>query len=128
MAALHDDFLHLVPKPLLDDRRMLAFKQFSLIDEVAVVERVGKDELHAVFVHLVAVQTFHAVLEKKFGYILNTGIAFGVQLEGRLYHRSFLLINDNQLRARIIEIADGSRAGKLAALRFLSQGRARYWS
>ena len=33
----------------------VAFKQFSFIDELAVIERIGEDELHAVFVHLIAV-------------------------------------------------------------------------
>ena len=95
------------------------------IDEVAVVERISEDELHAVFVHLVAVQTFYAVLKKKFSYVSDAGIAFCVQLKGRLYDGSFLLINDDESGARIVEITNGSSAGELATLRLLPQASRR---
>ena len=65
VSPLDKNFLHLVPKPLLDDRRMPSLVHLSGVLEQAAIERVGKYEPNSVFVGVVIEMALDAVLRQK---------------------------------------------------------------
>lgn len=62
MAALKHDVLRFVEQALVHDGRMPPLVQFTAIEKMAVVKRIGENEAHAIVVDAIAEQAPHAVV------------------------------------------------------------------
>ncbi|OGF24149.1 hypothetical protein A3H66_00555 [Candidatus Falkowbacteria bacterium RIFCSPLOWO2_02_FULL_45_21] len=59
------------------------------------------------------------MLRKKSGYILQTGIALGVEFKCGAHDLRNFLINDDSFIYSVVKVADRSERGIFAALHFL---------
>lgn len=119
MAALDEHLLDFVPQSFLDDGRVPSLVYLPGVAEETDVEGIGKNELHVVLVHRVAVPALDAVIEEKLGNVLETRIALRVQLESGTDNFGLRAMDDDGLRPDVVHVSHGSGARKLAAPRFL---------
>ena len=87
--------LHVVKKFLGDDGLMFAFVKLFVVAEQSVVKRIGKDIRYPLAGHGLPALRHKAVLRKEDGYVLQAGIALGVEFKRGLHDLRARLMNDD---------------------------------
>ncbi|MDP1722897.1 MAG: hypothetical protein Q8L37_06865 [Candidatus Gottesmanbacteria bacterium] len=120
MTSFLPYLLHGVKQFLWNEWLVSTFVDFPGIPEVTIVERVGQDP-GGFIPHDLAATCSHAVLRQKDGHIIEGIPACGEFLIQFLDDGSTTFVDDNSLRAGVIEISGRRFTGKFATPYFLTQ-------
>jgi len=110
--------LRVVKKFLGDDGLVLPFVKLFVVAEQPVVEGVGKDVRYPLAGHGLPALRRKAVLRKEGGYVLQAGIALGVEFKRGLNDFRARLMDDDGFLVAVVQIADGSKRRVFSSLNF----------